>query len=115
MAPTSLSYNLAKHKLRGDNDLRYVRAVVAAMLHEPADSPQLRGRLTAACRDCANLLGITPEALQANVEAFGSHLDGLPSIYKQVEPDLRRLGETPGGREFLTASLLLRLVERSRF
>lgn len=111
----SLSYNLAKHKLRGDKYRKYARAVAAAMLHQPADCPQLRDNLTAACRDCANLLGIPSEALEANVSAFGTHLDGQPSNYKKVETDLRRLGETSQGRQFLTASLLLRLVERNRF
>ena len=111
----SLSYNFAKHKLRGDKYRRYARAVAAAMLQLPADCAQLRDRLTAACRDCADLIGIAPGALEANVNAFGAHLDNQASNYKQAEADLRRLGETLRGRQFLTASLLLRLVERSRF
>lgn len=111
----SLSYCLARHKVRGDKYRKYVRAVVAAMLHQPPDSPQLRGTLTVACRDCASLMGMAPEALQANVDAFGAHLDNQASNYTQVEPDLRRLGETSSGRQFLTASLLLRLAERNRF
>jgi hypothetical protein len=111
----SLSYNLAKQKLRGDKYRKYVRAVVAAMLQQPADCPQLRERLTTACRDCANLLGIAHEALEANVNAFAAHLDNQAPNYKEVEPDLRRLGETSRGCKFLTAWLLLRLVERSRF
>lgn len=114
----SLSYNLASHKLRSDKYRKYVRAVAAEMLQQPRDFPHLRERLTVACRDCANLIGIAPETLEANVNAFGSHLDHLDnqaSNYKQAEPDLRRLGEMLRGRQFLTASLLLRLVERSRF
>jgi hypothetical protein len=109
----SLSYNLAKHKLRGDKYRRYVRAVAAAMLQQPADSLELRGKLNLACRNCAGLLGISPEQLETNVSAFGSHLDNRSSNYTNVELDLRRLGETSGGRQFLTASLLLRLVERN--
>jgi hypothetical protein len=111
----SLAYNLAKPKVRGDKYRKYVRAVVAAMLQQPADCPQLRERLAAACHDCANLLGIAPEVLEANVNAFAAHLDNLASNYKQVETELRRLGETSRGCQFLTASLLLRLVERSGF
>jgi hypothetical protein len=107
----SLSYNLAKHKLRGDKYRKYARAVAAAMLQLPADCLQLRDRLTAACRDCANLIGIAPEALEAHVNAFGDHLDNQASNYKQAEADLRRLGETLRGRQLLTASLLLRLAE----
>jgi hypothetical protein len=111
----SLAYNLAKHKLRGDKYRKFVHAVAAAMLQQPADCPQLREKLNIACWDCASLLGITPEQLQASVRAFGAHLDSHASSYKQVELDLRRLGETSKGRQFLTASLLLRLVEESRF
>jgi hypothetical protein len=111
----SLAYNLAKHKVRGDKYRKYARAVAAAMLHQPADCLQLRDKLTAACRDCTGLLGIASEALEASVNAFAAYLDNQASAYKQVEPDLRRLGETSRGRQFLTASLLLRLVERSRF
>ena len=111
----SLAYSLAKHKLRGDKYRKYVRAVAAAMLHQPADCPQIRDRLTAACRDCAGLLGSASEAMESNVDAFGAYLDNQASNYKEAEPDLRRLGETSSGRQFLTASLLLRLVERSRF
>jgi hypothetical protein len=111
----SLSYLLAKHKLRGDKYRKYVRTAAAALLHQPADCPQLQDKLGTACRDCANLLGVVPEALDANVNAFGAYLDDQPSNYRQVEPDLRRLGETSSGRQFLTASLLLRLVERSGF
>jgi hypothetical protein len=111
----SLAYNLAKHKVRGDKYRKYVRAVAAAMLHQPADCQQLRDKLTAACHDCADLLGIPSDALEANVNAFGAYLDNQPSNYKLVEEDLRRLGETSRGRQFLAASLLLRLVERNRF
>jgi hypothetical protein len=111
----SLAYNLAKHKLRGDKYRKYVRAVAAAMLHQPADCQQLQDKLTAACHDCADLLGIPFDALETNVDAFGAYLDNQPSNYKHVEGDLRRLGETSRGRQFLAASLLLRLMERNRF
>jgi len=111
----SLSYNLAKYKLRGDKYRKYVHAVAAAKLCQLPDCPQLRSTLTAACRDCASLIGISSEALLASVDAFGAHLDNQASNYKPVEPDLRRLGETSSGRQFLTASLLLRLVERNKF
>ena len=111
----SLAYNLGRHKLRGDKYRKYARAVAAAMLHQPADCPRLRDELTLACRHCAGRLGIASEALQANTDAFAAYLDSQASNYKEVEPELRRLGETSSGRQFLTASLLLRLVERSRF
>jgi hypothetical protein len=71
--------------------------------------------MIADCRDCANLLKVAPEALGKSVDAFGAYLDNQASDYKQLEPGLRRLGETSRGRPFLTASLLIRLVERSRF
>ena len=111
----SLSYCLARHKLRSDKYRKYVRAVAAAMLHEPADCAQLQGKLSITRLDCANLVGISPAVLDTNVNAFAAYLDDEASNYKQAETDLRRLGETSRGRQFLTASLLLRLVEKSRF
>lgn len=113
----SLSYNLARLKLRGDKYRKYVRAVAASMLRQPetTEISQLRTRMIADCRDCANLLKVAPEALGKSVDAFGAYLDNQASDYKQLEPGLRRLGETSRGRPFLTASLLIRLVERSRF
>ena len=94
-----------------------MRSVAAAMLQQPAScpKPKLRERLAAARHDCASLIGIATEALEAEVNAFEAHLDNQPSNYKQGETDLRRLGETSRGRQFLTAALLLRLVERGRF
>jgi hypothetical protein len=111
----SLSYSFAKHKLRGDKYRKYARAVAAAMLQQTADCPRIGDALGAARRDCASLIGIVPETLEANVSAFGAHLDNQASNYKLSEAELRRLGETLRGRQFLTASLLLRLVEGSRF
>jgi len=110
----SLSYQLAEQKLRGDKYRKYVRGVAAAMLHRPADDPDLPGALATACRGCATLMGMAPDSLQADVDVFGAHLDNRSSNYKQAEPNLRRLGETSSGRQFITGSLLLRLVERSR-
>ena len=111
----SLSYRLAEQKLRGDKYRKYARSVVAAMLHQPPDYPDLLGALAAACRGCANLMGIAPDSLQAYVDVFGAHLDNRPSNYTQAEANLRRLGEMSAGRQFITASLLMRLVERSKF
>ncbi|HXI42526.1 MAG TPA: hypothetical protein VNH83_21265, partial [Bryobacteraceae bacterium] len=113
----SLAYNLARHKLRGDKYRKYVRAVAATLLRqsEVVDLSQLNGHLIADRRDCAKLVGLTPETLEANVNAFGIHLDDQAADYRQAEPALRRLGERSRGRQFLTASLLLRLLERSRF
>jgi len=110
----SLSYNLARLKLRGDKYRKYVRAVAAAMLRQPEtrETSQLRSLLAADCRECAKLLGAVPEALENSVNAFAAYLDNQASDYTQVEADLRRLGETSRGRQFLTASLLIRLVER---
>ncbi len=111
----ALPYCLAGHKLLSKQYRNYVRAVAAALLHEPPDCQQLQDKLAAACRDCAALLGITPQALLDGANAFGAYLDNQASNYRRAEPDLRRLGETSRGREFLAASLLLRLIERSRF
>ena len=69
----SLAYNLAKHKLRGDKYRKYVRAVAAAMLHQPADCQQLRDKLTAACRDCARPFG-------DSVRSAGGEREGIRGI-----------------------------------
>ena len=113
----SLSYNLARVKLRGDKYRKCVRAVAASMLRQPetTETSQLRARRIADCRECANLLKVTPEALEKSVNAFGAYLDDQASDYKQLEPDLRRLGEKSRGPQFITASLLIRLLERNRF
>jgi hypothetical protein len=113
----SLSYNLARLKLRGDKYRKYVRAVAASMLSQPetTEIPLLRNRMVADRRECANLLKVTPDALEKGVNAFGTYLDNQASDYKQFEPDLRRLGERSNGRQFLTASLLIRLLERNKF
>lgn len=111
----SLSYNLGRIKLRGEKYRKYVRAVAAAMLRQPetTEISQLRTRLTGDYRECANILGTDAEALEKGVNAFGAYLDNRASDYKPAEAGLRRLGETLRGRPFLTASLLIRLVERS--
>lgn len=113
----SLAYRLAKHKVRGDKYRRYVRAVTGALLRQPetTDSQQMRSQLIAACRDCANLLGSTPEMLETSVQALGSQLDGHTPNYREPEDGLRKLGETSRGRQFISASLLFRLVERTGF
>jgi hypothetical protein len=113
----SLSYNLARLKLRGERYRKYVRTVAASMLRQPetTEIPQLRNRMIADCRECANLIKVAPEALEKGVNAYGAYLDNQASDYKQFEPDLRRLGETLRGRPFLTASLLIRLLERNKF
>ena len=112
----SLAYNLARNKLRGDKYRKYVRAVVAQMLtqSETSDLPQLKNQLIAACRDCAGLVGITPEALNMAVNAYGARLENQASAYEQFEAHLRRLGETSRGPKFLAAALLFRLLEASR-
>lgn len=112
----SLSYNLARLKLRGDKYRKCVRAVAASMLRQPetTEISPLRTRMIVDCQDCANLLRVAPEALEKSVNAFGGYLDNRASDYKQFEPDLRRLGETSRGRQFLTASLLIRLLERNK-
>jgi len=113
----SLAYSLARQKVRGDKYRKYVRAVAGALLRESEtrDSQQIRSHLIVACRDCARLLGSTPESLEKSVREYGSQLDGHNPNGSDCEQDLRRLGETSRGRQFLTASLLFRLVERTGF
>jgi len=84
-------------------------------LPENADAEQLRIQLAAARREAAELIGLSPANLEAGEVAFAAHLDNPAASYSQFESALRRLGETSRGPQFLTASLLLRVVERSRY
>jgi hypothetical protein len=111
----SLAYNLARTKLRGDKYRKLVRAIVARLLAqvETSDLSQLKNLMIAPCRDCASLVGITPEVLNMAVNAYGDRLDNQASNYEQFDGHLRRLGETSRGRKFLAGALLIRLLEAS--
>jgi hypothetical protein len=82
---------------------------------ECCEPQKLRSELAASSRDCAKLIGIAPTELGTSVNDFGSYLDGRPSDYKAADQRLRRLGETLRGRQYLTAALLLRLVDGGVF
>jgi hypothetical protein len=113
----SLAYSHAVRKVRGDKYKRCAKSVAASMLRLPdsVDATQLRVQLAAARREAAELIGLSCSQLEEGEAAFAAHLDKPTSSYSQFEPALRRLGETSRGPQFLTASLLLRLVERSRY
>jgi hypothetical protein len=112
----SLAYSHAVKKLHGDKYRRCVRSVAASMLRlaDSVDGEHIRIQLANARRESAELIGLSPANLEAGEAAFAAHLDNPAVSYGQFEPALRRLGETSRGPQFLTASLLLRLVERSR-
>jgi hypothetical protein len=108
-----LAYSFANVRVYGEKYRKYVRSVVAETLRQSsAELPQLRGILTAVGRDCANVIGITQEELIAAVDSYGRSLDGRISDGMRAE-DLKRLGERKIGRQYLTASLLMRLLERT--
>jgi hypothetical protein len=113
----SLGYSLASRKLRGPKYAKYVRAASASMLRQPemTDLASLQVQLATERGECANLIGGRPEALESAVNAFGIYLDGQGQMPGQTETDLRILGEFSRGPLFITASLLLRLLSRSRF
>jgi hypothetical protein len=113
----SLAYSLAVKKVHGDKYKRCAKSVAASMLRLPesVDATQLRIQLAAARREAAELIGLSCSQLEEGEAAFAAHLDKPAASYSQFEPALRRLGETSRGPQFLTASLLLRLVERSRY
>lgn len=113
----SLAWAYARFKLRGDKYRKHAQAVAAAVLGQSGtpDLLQLQQQLTFASRYAAALLGISPASLIASVDAFAAHLDRKGLIDSEQERHLTRLGETLRGRQFLSASLLARLVERSRF
>jgi hypothetical protein len=113
----SLAYSHAEKKLRSDKYRRCVRSVAASMLRlaDSVDGEHIRIQLANARRESAELIGLSPANLEAGEAAFAAHLDNPAASYSQFEPALRRLGETSRGPQFLTAALLLRLVERRRF
>jgi hypothetical protein len=113
----SLAYSHAVKKVRGDKYKRCAKSVAASMLRLPdnADAEQLRIQLASARRENAELIGLSSASLEAGEAAFAAHLDNPAAGYSQFEAALRRLGETSRGPQFLTASLLLRFVERSRY
>jgi hypothetical protein len=113
----SLAYNLARHKLRGDKYRKYVRTVVGSLLRqsETVDLRELERYLIEDRRYCANLVGITPEALEGSANALGCRLDGKAAGATDKDYDLSRLGERSRGRQFITAVLLFRLLKGSSF
>jgi hypothetical protein len=113
----SLAWAFAKCKLRSDKYRKYAQAVAAAVLGQfgTPDLRQLQQQLSVASRGAAALLGISPVALGASVETFAAYLEQHALINSEEERHITRLGETLRGRNFLSASLLARLVERSRF
>jgi hypothetical protein len=113
----SLAYGHAVKKVHGDKYKRCAKSVAASMLRLPdnADANQLHIHLAAARREAAELIGLSCSQLEEGEAGFAAHLDKPAASYSQFEPALRRLGETSRGPQFLTASLLLRLVERSRY
>jgi hypothetical protein len=113
----SLAYSHAVKKVRGDKYKRCARNVAASMLRLPegVDAEQLRIHLAAARREAADLIGLSSANLETGEAAFAAYLDNPAASYSQFAPALKRLGETSRGPQFVTASLLLRVVERSRY
>jgi hypothetical protein len=111
-----LAYNVAKARLRGDKYWQYIRRVVAQVLRQPstASLSHLNDSLRTLTRQCSDLLRVTPETLVEQVNALVGHLDSQPSAYAEMESQLRRMGELSVGRQQLTASLLIRILERSK-
>jgi hypothetical protein len=107
----SLAYCFAKIRVRGEKYSKFVRSVVADMLRQPStEFSQLRSELSTLGRDCATLIGISQAELGTLVDSYGRYLDG-GALDAQVDADLRRLGERKRGRQYLAASMLMRLLE----
>jgi hypothetical protein len=113
----SLAWTFAKCKLRGDKYRKYAQTVVAAMLGQPGVGDHRNWSLPYRILqyDVARLAGISPTALETMETAFVGYFEGRGPMDQKHEQHLRRLGEMQRGRQFLSASLLLRLLERISF
>jgi hypothetical protein len=110
----SVAYGFAKPRVRGEKYRKFVRTAAAEMLRQTSNElPQLHAALARLRRDCAGLIGLAPDDLQGALESYRRCLDGQVSD-KRYEEHLRRLGEMVQGRQFLSAYLLMRLLDGVR-
>jgi hypothetical protein len=107
----SVAYGFAKLRVRGEKYRKLVRTAAAEMLRQTTNElQQLHAALGRLRRDCAGLIGLTQDELQGALESYRRCLDGQVSE-KRYEEHLRRLGEMVQGRQFLSAYLLMRLLD----
>jgi len=108
-----LAYGFARARVRGEKYGRYARSVVTEMLRQPSSELlHLRGALSTLGRDCATLIGISQTDLTAHVDSYGRYHDG-GTFDRGGDASLRSLGERKIGRQYLSASMLIRFLERA--
>jgi hypothetical protein len=109
----ALAYNFAKAKPRDEKYSNLIRSVVAQMFRHPPTTtlPLLTASERGLRQQCAELVQKEPGLLRLAIEEFKRHLDQSPSSYKEHDPLLRRLGELSLGRQQISGSLLLCLLE----
>jgi len=106
----SVAYGFAKLHMQGEKYRKFTRSVVNELLRQPpCELPQLRAALAQLRYNCANLIGLSQDELLSAADSYGRSLDGQPAD-RQYDQHLGRLGEMAKGREFLSASLLLKLA-----
>jgi hypothetical protein len=107
----SIAYGFAKLRVHGEKYRKFVRAGVAEMLRQDtSELPQLRSALAKLRYDCASLTGASQDELQGAVDMYRRSLDGQVAD-KRYDQHLKRLGELMQGRQFLSSSLLVRLLD----
>ena len=108
-----LAYTFAKVRVHGEKYAKFVRSVLAEILGQPSAEPsQLSAALSSLGRDCTTMIGISQTELGAHVDSYRRFLDG-GALDAQADTDLRRLGERERGWQFLAASMLAKLLERT--
>jgi hypothetical protein len=105
----SIAYSLARVRVGGEYR-RALRPVVEGLVFQPEPMPLAQAVRSASDR-CAKLVGAAERQLEDAVVAFVACLDGRGNPTQAQNFYLRRLGETVNGRRFLSAALLLRLLE----
>lgn len=110
-----IAYKFAKSKVRGSKYWQYAKRVVALHLRQPehATLSELRGRMAEVSRQCSEASRIAPEQLRADMELLQTCLDSRRNAESEAESRTRRVAELSIGRQYLSTSLILRLLGQS--
>ena len=108
----SIAYSLARCRLDSGYDCdKVVRPVAEGLVSQMQPMP-IREGVRRASDACRRLVGITQAEMEDAVVAFVARLEGKGRPTQPQNFYLRPLGETVDGRRFLSAALLLRLLDR---
>jgi hypothetical protein len=111
----SLSYGLAKAKLRSKADVPVIQVLTQLLrVSSTATVQWCNDALRRLTQEIAALVQSEPVSLEQMMEAFGDYLDNRESVYRRNERVLREVGERSSGRAFISASLLARALRTRR-